>query len=281
MSIRKSIIAGSWYPGEAAKLKIEIAKYLDAAKVISSSAKLLGIVVPHAGLMYSGPVAAFAYKNLKGLGIRTVVMVGPSHRAYFEGSAIYATGEWETPLGKVGIDAELCQKIIGQDKTHINDLPAAHAQEHSLEIQLPFLQTVLDPGFKIVPIMVSNHSLASCERLAHSIVQALSGSGDVLILASSDLSHYHSQAEAKKLDQRVVKGIESYDYEKLAGDLAFEKCEACGGGPIVTAMIASKLLGADQGVVYDYRTSGDITGEKDQVVGYLAAGLYKAQEPME
>lgn len=277
MSIRRSIIAGSWYPGEAAKLKAEVEKYLAAAKAYPSDSELLGIVTPHAGLMYSGPVAAFAYKNLKGLGIKTVVMVGPSHRAHFEGSAIYASGEWETPLGKVGIDAELSQRIIGQDQTHIKDLPAAHAQEHSLEIQLPFLQTVLEPGFKIVPVMVSNHSLASCERLAHSIVQSINGGKGILLLASSDLSHFHSQAEAKKLDQKVVKGIENYDPEKLAGELAFEKCEACGGGPIVTVMIACKLLGADKGVVYDYRTSGDVTGEKEQVVGYLAAGLYKAK----
>jgi len=277
MSIRRSIIAGSWYPGEAAKLKAEVEKYLAAAKTFSSDSELLGIVVPHAGLMYSGPVAAYAYKNLKGLGIKTVVLIGPSHRAYFDGAAVYASGEWETPLGKVGIDAGLCQKIISQDQTHIADLPAAHAQEHSLEIQLPFLQIVLEPGFKIVPIMVSNHSLASCERLAHSLVRALNGSREVMLLASSDLSHFHSQAEAKKLDQKVVKGIENYDPEKLAGDLAFEKCEACGGGPIVAVMIACKLLGADEGVVYDYRTSGDVTGEKEQVVGYLAAGLYRTK----
>jgi AmmeMemoRadiSam system protein B len=263
-------------------LKAEVERYLAAVQTYSTDSELLGIVAPHAGLMYSGPVAAYAYKNIKGFGIKTVVLIGPSHRAYFEGAAVYASGEWETPLGKVGIDAELCRKIISQDQTHINDLPAAHAQEHSLEIQLPFLQTVLDPGFKIVPIMVSNHSLASCERLAHSIVHALNGNSEgIMLLASSDLSHFHSQAEAKKLDQKVVKGIESYDPEKLAGDLAFEKCEACGGGPIVTVMIACKLLGADKGVVYDYRTSGDVTGEKEQVVGYLAAGLYKAQEPME
>jgi len=278
MSLRRSIIAGSWYPGEAAKLKAEVEKYLTAAQTYPTDSELLGIVSPHAGLMYSGPVAAFAYKNLKGLGIKTVVLIGPSHRASFEGSAIYASGEWETPLGKVEIDTELCQKIIGQDQTHIKDLPAAHAQEHSLEIQLPFLQTVLDPGFKIVPIMVSNHCLASCERLAHSIVHALNGNCEgTLLLASSDLSHFHSQAEAKKLDQKVVKAIENYDPEKLAGELAFEKCEACGGGPIVVVMVACKLLGADQGVVYDYRTSGDVTGEKEQVVGYLAAGLYKTK----
>jgi len=275
MSIRKSIIAGSWYPGEAAKLKADIERYLAAAKTFSSNSQLLGIVAPHAGLMYSGPVAAFAYKNLKGLGIRTVVMVGPSHRASFEGAAVYASGEWETPLGRVGINSELCQRIIGQDSARIIDLPAAHAQEHSLEIQLPFLQTVLNPGFDIVPIMMSNHSLASCERLAHSIVQAMNGGEGVLLLASSDLSHFHSQSEAQKLDQRVVKGIEKYDPEKLAGELAFEKCEACGGGPIVTVMIACKLLGADRGVVYEYKTSGDVTGEKGQVVGYLSAGFYK------
>jgi len=277
MGIRHSIIAGSWYPGEPAKLKADVEKYLAAAKTFSPDSELLGIVVPHAGLMYSGPVAAFAYKNLKDKDIKTVVMIGPSHRASFEGAAVYASGEWETPLGRVGIDAELCQKIISQDPARIADLPAAHAQEHSLEIQLPFLQAVLKPGFGIVPVMMSDHSLAACERLANSVFKAVSGDPGILILASSDLSHYHSQAEARKLDQRVVKGIESYDYEKLAGDLAFEKCEACGGGPIVTAMISCKLLGAGRGVVYDYRTSGDITGDKGQVVGYLAAGLYKAK----
>jgi AmmeMemoRadiSam system protein B len=167
--------------------------------------------------------------------------------------------------------------IIGQDTAFIHDLPKAHAEEHSLEIQLPFLQAVLKTGFGIVPVMMSDHSLAACERLANSIFKAVSGVPGVLILASSDLSHYHSQAEAKKLDQKVAKAIEDYDYEKLAGDLAFEKAEACGGGPIVAAMIACKLLGADQGVVYDYRTSGDVTGDKGQVVGYLAAGLYKTK----
>jgi len=277
MGIRHSIIAGSWYPGEPAKLKADVERYLAAAKTFSSDSELLGIVAPHAGLMYSGPVAAYAYKNLKGRDIKTVVMVGPSHRANFEGAAVYASGEWETPLGKVEIDPELCQKIIGRDPARITDLPAAHAQEHSLEIQLPFLQEVLKPGFKIVPIMMSDHSLAACERLADSISKAVGGCQGILFLASSDLSHYHSQAEAKKLDQLVAKSIEDYDYEKLAGELAFEKCEACGGGPIVTVMIASKLKGADRAVVYDYRTSGDVTGEKAQVVGYLAAGFYRTK----
>ncbi|MDI6739910.1 MAG: AmmeMemoRadiSam system protein B [Candidatus Edwardsbacteria bacterium] len=277
MNLRKSIIAGSWYPGEPAKLKSEINKYLGAAKESAEKSELLGIIVPHAGYMYSGPVAAYAYKNLAGRDIKTVVLIGPSHRAYFEGAAVYASGAWETPLGKVEIDEALAKKIIANDSAYIHDLPKVHAEEHSLEIQLPFLQSVLKPEFRIVPIMLFDHSLASCERLAQAVAEAVKDRPDILLLASSDLSHYHADAEAKKLDKLVVSSVEKYDPEKLAGDLTLKKCEACGGGPIVAVMQACRFLGADKSIVYDYRTSGDVVGERAQVVGYLAAGLYKTK----
>ena len=275
MNVRKSIVAGSWYPGDKGALSADITKYLDAAAASGEKADLLGIIVPHAGYVYSGPVAAYAYKNLKGRAIRTVVMVGPSHRAYFDGAAVYAAGAWETPLGRVPIDEELARAIINRDTAYIHDLPQAHAQEHSLEIQLPFLQAVLDPGFKIVPIMLFDHSLKSCQRLATAIADAVQGREAVLLLASSDLSHYHPDAEAKKLDKLVANSIAAYQPEKLADDLQSEKCEACGGGPIVTVMLACQSLGADKAVVFDQRTSGDVVGERAQVVGYLAAGLYR------
>ncbi len=278
MNIRHSIIAGSWYPGNPSVLKKEINGYLDRADVSDVKGNLIGVVSPHAGYMYSGPVAAYAYKNLKDRGINTVIMVGPSHRAFFNGVAAYGSGAWETPLGQVEIDKELAYAIIEGDKTFVSDLPQAHAQEHSLEIQLPFLQTVLNSSFKIVPLMLFDHSLASCQKLAQAVFKAAQGRKDLLLLASSDLSHYHAQAEANKLDGLVASSIEKYDYRKLVDDLSTEKCEACGGGPIVTVMIASQLLGADKGVVYDYRTSGDVTGDKDQVVGYLAAGFYKTKD---
>lgn len=277
MNIRRSIIAGSWYPANPAGLQKEIKGYLGRAGVSEARGDLTGIVSPHAGYVYSGPVAAYAYKNLIGRDISTVIMIGPSHRAFFQGVAAYGPGAWETPLGLIDVDEELTWNIIGQDKANIQDLPQAHAQEHSLEIQLPFLQTVLKPGFKIVPLMMFDHSLHACVKLASSVFKSAKGRKDILLLASSDLSHYHSRGTAEKLDGLVATSIEKYDYKKLATDLSDEKCEACGGGPIVTVMIASEMLGADKGVIYDYRTSGDVTGEKDQVVGYLAAGLYRTK----
>jgi len=278
MNIRRSIIAGSWYPGAPDTLKAQINNYLDAAQRNETKDRLVGVIVPHAGYMYSGPTAAFAYKNINPQSITTVIMVGPSHSAYFAGAAVYGTGAWETPLGTTEIDSELAQNIITQDAKYIHDDPSAHAKEHSLEIQLPFLQTVLKPGFKIVPIMLFDHSLASCRRLAGAIVSAIKDRNDVLLLASSDLSHYHSDGQAKKLDKVVSEAVSDYDPEGLAEDLAMEKCEACGGGPMVTVMLACRELGANRSQIFDYRTSGDVTGDKSQVVGYLAAGLYESKD---
>jgi AmmeMemoRadiSam system protein B/AmmeMemoRadiSam system protein A len=278
MNIRRPIIAGSWYPGAPDTLKAQINKYLDAVQKAQTGDRLVGVIVPHAGYMYSGPTAAFAYKNIAPQSITTVIMVGPSHSAYFAGAAVYGSGAWETPLGTTEIDAELAQMIIAQDAKYIHDDPSAHAKEHSLEIQLPFLQTVLRPGFKIVPIMLFDHSLASCRRLAGAIASAVKERKDLLLLASSDLSHYHPDGQAKKLDKVVSEAIVEYDPEGLAEDLAMEKCEACGGGPIVTVMLACRELGAGRAQVFDYRTSGDVTGDKSQVVGYLATGLYESKD---
>lgn len=275
MNIRRSIIAGSWYPGDAETLRHQIGEYLGAAKGSQAGGRLLGLIVPHAGYMYSGLTAAQAYRSIDPEVISSVVIVGPSHSALFEGAAVCGSWAWETPLGRVEIDSELSQKVITQDAKYIHDDPSAHAKEHSLEIQLPFLQIMLKPGFKIVPIMLFDHSLASCDRLAQALAQATKGRDDVLLVASSDLSHYHPDPEAKRLDKRVVEAVRAFDPEKLAGDLAFEKCEACGGGPIVTVMLACRYLGGDRAVVFDHRTSGDVTGDRRQVVGYLAAGLYQ------
>lgn len=281
MNIRRSIIAGSWYPGAPDTLRAQIKKYLDAAKKTDVDGRLLGIIAPHAGYMYSGPTAAYAYKNIRPENISTVIMVGPSHSAYFDGAAVYDSGAWETPLATTEIDFDLAKKIISQDPKYIHDNFGAHSREHSLEIQLPFLQTVLKPGFRILPIMLFDHSLASCRRLARAIAQAIEERDDVLLLASSDLSHYHSDTEAKKLDQLVSDAVGEFDPELLAEDLAQERCEACGGGPMITVMLACRELGADRSKVFDYRTSGDVTGDRSQVVGYLAAGLYKTKNKKE
>lgn len=277
MNVRKPAMAGSWYPGTAKALSAEIDKYLEGAAKSGQPGRPMALVSPHAGYMYSGPTAAFSYKNIEGETVGTVVLVGPSHRAYFSGVAAYALGAWETPLGEVQVDAELARALIGQDPDYIKDLPSAHAQEHSLEIQVPFLQKVLKPGFKIVPLMMFDHSLPACRRLAQAIAKAVGQRQDVLLVASTDLSHFHSDAQARKLDMVVENKVSRFDPEGLAAALESGICEACGGGPVVAVMLAARELGADTAVVYRYQTSGDVSGDRSQVVGYLAAGIYKTK----
>lgn len=275
MNIRKPAMAGSWYPGTEKALSTEIDGYLSAASKRDGLPRPLALVAPHAGYMYSGPTAAYSYKNIADEDLGTVVLVGPSHRAYFQGVAAYASGAWETPLGRVSIDEELAQKLISLDQEYIGNLPSAHAQEHSLEIQLPFLQRVIKPGFKIVPLMMFDHSLPACRRLASALAKAIGERGDVLIVASTDLSHFHSDAQARRLDKVVEERVSHFDPEGLAAALESGKCEACGGGPVVAVMLTARELGADTAIVYRYQTSGDVSGDKSQVVGYLAAGFYK------
>ncbi len=281
MNVRKPAMAGSWYPGTAQALSAEIDKHLDAAAKASQTGRLVALVSPHAGYMYSGPTAAYSYKNIVDEAVGTVILVGPSHRAYFSGVAAYASGAWETPLGETPVDEDLARALIGSDPDNIKAQPSAHAQEHSLEIQLPFLQRALKPGFKIVPLMMFDHSLPACRRLAASLVKAVGKRGDVLLVASTDLSHFHSDAQARKLDKVVEQSVAKFDPEGLAAALESGKCEACGGGPLVAVMLAARELGADTAVVYRYQTSGDVSGDRSQVVGYLAAGIYvtKIQNP--
>lgn len=277
MNVRKPAMAGSWYPGTAKALSAEVDKYLEAAPISDQPGRLMALVSPHAGYMYSGPTAAYSYKNVAGMSAGTVVLVGPSHHAYFNGVAAYAAGVWETPLGEVQVDGELARAVIGQDPDYVKDQPSAHAQEHSLEIQLPFLQRALKPGFRIVPLMMFDHSLPACRRLATALAKAIGGRRDVLLVASTDLSHFHSDDKARKLDRTVADRVSRFDPEGLAADLESGKCEACGGGPVVAVMMAARELGADTAVVYRYQTSGDVSGDRSQVVGYLAAGIYEAK----
>ncbi|MEW6686240.1 MAG: AmmeMemoRadiSam system protein B [Candidatus Edwardsbacteria bacterium] len=269
--IRESVIAGSWYPGNPETLKEEIKRYLNQAR--QEVREPLALIVPHAGYIYSGGVAAFAYKQIEGKSFQTVVIIGPSHRAYFRGFAIYDRGFWRTPLGLVEIDSMLAKEIIAQNPKEIQALPQVHRDEHSLEIQLPFLQVVLD-NFKIVPIMMNEQDLASCRLLASALVKSLAEK-NILLLASSDLSHYHPYNQALKLDQVVIEAIQKFDPEGLSESLQKGLCEACGGGPIVTVMLTAKGLGAEKAKILKYANSGDVTGDKSGVVGYLAAGIYR------
>ena len=268
--IRESAIAGSWYPDHPATLKKQIEKYLDQVQAAPLEGSVVGLIAPHAGYLYSGGVAAHAYRTLLQQPFDRVLIVAPSHRAYFSGASIYRSGGYRTPLGVVPLDQELITCLF-EDPSLFHYVARAETQEHSLEIQLPFLQVVL-PAFQLTPILMGDQSPEACGKLANAIVEACAGHR-VLLVASSDLSHFHPYQEAKRLDQVVIDRVSAFDHAGLATALAEGTCEACGGGPMIAVMLAAQKLGANKAKILHYANSGDVTGDTQGVVGYMAAAF--------
>jgi AmmeMemoRadiSam system protein B/AmmeMemoRadiSam system protein A len=269
-SVRQPAVAGSFYPGSEEALRKTVSEMLKKARPPEIEGKIVGLISPHAGYVYSGQVAANAYRLVEGKSYDAVIVVAPSHHVYFDGSSVYAGGEYRTPLGDVPIDRALVDALLKADPSIVFN-PQAHLQEHSIEVQVPFLQMTVK-NFRLVPIVIGDQSFANCERLAKAIVACTQGK-NVLLVASSDLSHYHPYDEALRLDQVVMDDVLAYDYRRLAEDLSARRCEACGGGPVITVMMAAQALGASKAVKLAYANSGDVTGDKSGVVGYFAAAL--------
>lgn len=268
--IRRSVIAGSWYPGTPRQLQSMIQGFLDQVAPQTLAGELVGLVSPHAGYVYSGPVAAHAYAQLRPQAFTRVAIVSPVHRMYPGRFATTSMSAYETPLGLVPVDAELVQALGGL----IELTRVAVDEEHSLEIQLPFLQHVLGE-FRLTPIMMGEQDWASDVELGHALAKAI-GKQRVLLVASTDLSHFHRYEQAVHLDQIVLDRISAFDPEGLARVLATRKAEACGGGPVAAVMVAARALGANRAVVLKYMNSGDVTGDQSSVVGYGAAALLRA-----
>jgi AmmeMemoRadiSam system protein B len=272
--VRSAAVAGSWYPGTAEGIAAEVEGYLAAVACPPAPGRLVALISPHAGLRYSGPVAAYGYSLLRGRPSATVVLVGPSHRYAFEGLAVYARGAFETPLGRAPIDEDLAAALLAAD-ARLADAPRAHREEHSLEMQLPFLQQLV-PDLRLVPILMGEQSRVLVDALAAALARTLAGR-DALLLASSDLSHYHPAPVANRLDALVVEDVRRFDAESLMARLEASHEHACGGGPIVAVMKAARALGADTATVLRYADSGDAgEGDKSRVVGYLSAALSAA-----
>lgn len=277
--VRKSILAGTWYPGSPGELRKAVGNYLaEATPPIPSipGGKLKAIIVPHAGYQYSGPVAAYAYRLLEKRKFRRVILVGPSHRFAFRGISANLQSGYETPLGVCPVDRDFARKLLDASPK-ISWVPSAHAYEHCLEIQLPFLQTVLQ-DFKIVPIIMGEQDFSTCTLLANILARVIDHPEQTLLLASTDLSHYHRAKEARLLDMEFIKHVRNFDPEGLASSLAMGSCEACGGGPAVATMLAARKLGANSSIVLHYANSGDVTGDYRRVVGYVSAALFKKEE---
>jgi len=271
--IREPAVAGSWYPGNPETLSRDVKRYLENAKKEKVEGEITGLVSPHAGYFYSGQVAAYAYKVVEGKSFETVIVVAPSHTFYFKGVSIYDRGGYRTPLGVVPVDVDLSKKMM-EKKKEIQFVPEAHLKEWSLEMQIPFLQTALRPS-KLVPIVMEpNWNWETCQYLSSAIAEAVRGK-HVLLVASSDLSHFHSYEKAVEMDKIVLAHVERFDPGGLYEDLRRGRCEACGGGPLITVMLAVKALGANKGKALKYLNSGDVAGDRSRVVGYGAGVFYR------
>ncbi len=276
---RKPAVAGQFYPGDPVTLSRQIADFFKNARKEPIPGEIVALISPHAGYVYSGQVAAHAFKLLEGLTFETVVVISPTHVVPFRGASVYDGGAYETPLGIIPTDTSTAGEVAdASDRLFLSNVGHASGGargEHSLEVELPFLQAVLGK-FKLVPIVMGDQDWTTCQALAGALVKGLKGKS-ALIVASTDLSHFHPYDEAVRLDQVVQDDVAAFDAEELFSDLASGACEACGGGPVVATMLAAKGLGADKSKVLKYANSGDVTGDKSGVVGYMAAVLYDSK----
>lgn len=255
-TIRQAAVAGYFYPADADELRQMLERYLSEAKSDNPAPK--AIIAPHAGYIYSGPIAAAAYANLAPIHARIsrVILLGPAHRAYVRGLALSSAQYFATPLGKVAVDQKAVDSISNLPQVSISD--EAHAQEHSLEVHLPFLQIILDE-FQVVPLVVGE---ASPQEVAE-VLDILWGGEETLIVISSDLSHYHDYETACRLDKATSDAIENLQLEKIGSQ------QACGCMPMCGLLQIAKNRGLKVKTL-DLRNSGDTAGTHDRVVGYGA-----------
>lgn len=286
--VRPPAVAGQFYPSDPKVLARTVDEFLARAAVEQTGGPLLALIAPHAGYEFSGQVAAYSYSLLKGRKIERVVVISPCHVDAFPYSSVYGGDAYATPLGNIPVDKEFAKRLATLSPL-IQVSSRGHGEvqgrsEHSLEVQLPFLQRVLGQ-FKLVPIVMGQQGYEASRDLGVSLAKLLQGGKegpsaelDTVIVASSDLSHYHPYDEAVRLDHATLNALEEYDYFNMSQNFERRIWEACGGGPIVAAMIAAERLGANKAIILKYANSGDVTGDKSRVVGYGAAALV-AEKP--
>ncbi len=260
--LREPVVAGQFYPASADILKKEIAVYVDEG---AEKTKAFGAVVPHAGYIYSGETAGAVYSRL--MLPATVVLIGPNHTGHGENYSIQVEGSWRMPFGEVQIDSVLAKEIL-QASNHFVEDDAAHEQEHSIEVQIPFLQ-YLREDIKIVPIILSHAGVDVCQSLGKAVASAISGREQgTLVIASSDMTHYESADKAKEKDGKAIEKIVNLDEEELISCIRKFHISMCGYIPSAVMLVACKELGAKKAELVKYTNSGERSGDYSQVVGY-------------
>ena len=271
--VREPAVAGMFYSGRKENLTREVAVFLENSNIVEDVEYVYGLVAPHAGYLYSGGVAARAYRQVLDREYDSVIVISPSHRIYFDEVSIFDGAAYSTPLGKVPVDKELAQKICTCHEDLLYSDMGHDVDEHALEVHLPFLQMVLE-DFKLVPIVMGNQDRDNIKILSDALVKTLKGK-KALIVASTDLSHYYNHTKASVLDEVIIENTKNFDEDKLYDDVQSGACEMCGSGPLITTMKACRALGATKSKVLLYRNSGDVTGDRNQVVGYMSGMFYK------
>jgi AmmeMemoRadiSam system protein B/AmmeMemoRadiSam system protein A len=284
--VREPAVAGDFYPEDPEELKTMVDAFLQP--VDSLDGEPIGLIVPHAGYVYSGWVAAYGFKQLAGANYDTIVIIGPNHQdPTFDGISVYAQGAFETPLGQVPIDEEVAQALIDYDKHIVFDADV-HAQEHSIEVELPFLQRVLGQ-VKIVPIIIGQPTEENVEILSRALTEVLVGK-KALLIASSDMSHYPSYDDAVRVDSATLAALETGDPQALLANIQHNMTAGvsnlvtclCGQGPVLVVMKVAAQLGANQVTVLKYANSADspyASADRSQVVGYGSVMLWRYEPP--
>ena len=274
--VRPSPIAGAWYEGNPQALARVVDQYLDQAVLPELPGEVIAVIAPHAGHIYSGPVAGYAFAAVRGRTPDIVAVLSPMHQPYYESLLTTAHSAYETPLGQVPVDSDIVAKLDSCLRTSLGYglTPVSYDHEHSLEIELPFLQRALGAGFKLLPVMVRSQSAKVSQQLGADLAETLCGT-NALIVASTDLSHFYTQDEAVAFDTEMLRRIESFSPEDVFSAEKDRQGFACGLGALTAVLWAAKAMGASTVKVLRHATSGDVTGDYSSVVGYGAAVILK------
>ncbi|MFC1667298.1 AmmeMemoRadiSam system protein B [Candidatus Omnitrophota bacterium] len=272
--IRKPAVAGMFYAADKEKLAKDVDSFLDNVKKINIKGRILALIVPHAGYVYSGQVAAYGFKQLEGTSFKKIIIISPSHYSSFDGVSIYTKGAFETPLGSVKVDEALAGRLMKESKRFLF-YPGSHKKEHAIEVELPFLQRIYkDRDFTIVPITMGNPVFEDASILSDALYGAIDD--DTLLIISVDLSHYHAYEKAVQLDTSGISAIEKLDAEWLLQQLRNGNTEI--DAPIAvlgTIMLANRY--SAEARILKYANSGDVSGDKTRVVGYSSIVIYVPQ----
>ncbi|MDP2929681.1 MAG: AmmeMemoRadiSam system protein B [Candidatus Omnitrophota bacterium] len=302
--VKNSDLAGSWYSASKTQLEDQLKGYLDAANPPELEGRILAIIVPHAGYIYSGPVAAYGYKVVQNKGINTIIVLGFSHRQYLDGVSVYGGDSWKTPLGEIAVNTAMAGKIISSNP-RFRFQKELFDGENSVEMQIPFIQMALnkpslrategseaiskrgiasaaswprnDNEIKIVPIAFGNQNYSDAYALATVLADLIKERSDCLIVASTDLSHYYPYQDASSIDKRTIDTLGRLRAKEFYDEAKMGSCELCGLMPVTASLLVAQMLGYDKIKTLKYANSGDITGDKAKVVGYVSSVIYKEE----